>query len=95
MCDFLQVLIDPALPSSPTLFPTLQEGSRKGFKLPPLLNLGEEGWGGEGEVVAHRVNYTNSSSSQAGCVELPNAIADYSVKFPVARKVNSCGKIAT
>jgi hypothetical protein len=55
MCDFLRVLIHPALPSSPALLPTLGEGSQNCFNLPPLPTLGEEGWGGEGEIVAHRV----------------------------------------
>ncbi|MDX2239902.1 MAG: hypothetical protein NW224_04385, partial [Leptolyngbyaceae cyanobacterium bins.302] len=43
------------LPSSPALLPTLREGSQKGVKLPPHPDLGEEGWGGEGKIVAHRV----------------------------------------
>jgi hypothetical protein len=55
MCAFLKVPISSALPSSPTLLPTLREGSKKWLKLSPLLELGGEGWGGEGEIVAHRV----------------------------------------
>jgi hypothetical protein len=56
MCDFLEVPLSSALPSSPTLLPTLSEGSKKWLTLPPLLKLGGESWGGEGEIVAHRVN---------------------------------------
>jgi hypothetical protein len=56
MCDFLEVPLSSALPSSPTLLPTLSEGSKKWLKLLPLLELGGEGWGGEGEIVTHRVS---------------------------------------
>jgi hypothetical protein len=48
MCNFLKTPIGAASPSSPTLLPTLGEGGKNLLKLPLLLALGEEGWGGEG-----------------------------------------------
>jgi hypothetical protein len=61
MCNFLEVLINSALPTlreaSYIPNPSPKPGRREpeSLKLPPLPNLGEEGWGGEGKIVAHRV----------------------------------------
>jgi hypothetical protein len=49
MCNLLKTPIGAASPSSPTLLPRLGEGGKNLLKLPPLLVLGEEGWGGEGK----------------------------------------------
>jgi hypothetical protein len=67
MCDFLRMPVNPALPSSPALLPTLGEGSQNYFQLPPLPDLGEEGWGGEGEIVAHRVSLGNLTRQGRSC----------------------------
>jgi hypothetical protein len=50
MCNFLKPPIGAASPSSPALLPSLGEESQNLLKLPPLLALGGEGWGGEGKL---------------------------------------------
>jgi hypothetical protein len=47
--QLIKTPIGAASPSSPALLPTLGEGGKNLFKLPPLLALGEEGRGGEGK----------------------------------------------
>jgi hypothetical protein len=62
MCNFSGTLINSAFahssrrakPYIPSPSPKIGRREPDLFKLPPRPDLGEEGWGGEGKIVAHR-----------------------------------------
>ena len=54
-----EIPINPAFALIPNPSARLGKGSQKWFNLPSLPDLREEGWGGEGKIVAHRVKDEN------------------------------------